>query len=299
MAALLVLPWSARAVPAEAPDRAPAAVSLEDGTVAAEPAEAEEILVAMAGQDEVETVDTAPLPKRVKGKVLGPDGSPVAGARVYFVATDITHPLLLSKIPSTALPVDLQEIMPWSGIRTFGHTRTDARGRFDMDMASPTPGRWTGDLEVRLPEAVSIRGHLLTPKGKPAAGALVTARGAFVRADETLLAVPRDMADENWPEYWPKPVRTNAEGVFTLTGMSSESYVALQLTHPDFATAEIYVNTRLGDESEPGTALEITTWDVVTRRAEDHLLASPLRHKQAAGDTEPGRFVQAQGRGIA
>ncbi len=294
LAALLALPWSARAVPAEAPT----VVSSEDGTVAAEPAEAEEMLVAMADQAEGETVDAASLPERVKGKVLAPDGSSVAGARVYLVATDTSHPILTGKLPIMAWPSDWEEITPWSGPKILGQTRTDASGHFDMPIpparpkdSSPglivaadgfglsapiaptailrfnsglitrrgnsTSERWTGDLEVRLSEAVPIQGHLLTPRGTPAAGALVTVRGAYVPADEMLLAVPRDIADENLPEYWPKSIRTDADGAFTLTGMPAESYVALQFTHPDFAVVEYYVDTRLdeGQESDEEMSL--------------------------------------------
>jgi len=133
--------------------------------------------------------------------------------------------------------------------------------RFDSGFVSKrgnsTSERWTGDLEVRLAEAVPIHGHLLTPKGKPVAGALITVRGAHVPADETLLAVPGDMADEDLPEYWPKSVRTDANGAFTLTGMPAESYIALQFTHPDFAVAERYVHTRRdkGRDSESGILL--------------------------------------------
>jgi len=291
LSALLALPWSARAVPAEAPDQAPVVVASEDDTVATERAEAEEMLVAMADKDESETVDAASLPERVKGKVLASDGSPVAGARVYLVATDTSHPMLTSKLPIMAWPSDWEEIIQWSGPKILGQTRTDASGCFDMPIppAMPkdsSPGlivaadgfgltapiaptailcfnsgfstrlgnstreRWTGDLEVRLPKAVPIQGHLLTPKGTPAAGALVTVRGAYLPADHTLLAVPRDMADENLPEYWPKRIRTDADGAFTLTGMPAESYVALQFTHPDFAVAEYYVDTRLDDHQE-------------------------------------------------
>ena len=48
---------------------------------------------------------------------------------------------------------------------------------------------------------------MLTPEGTPAQAVLAKLLGVY--ADKKILAVPGDVAEEDLPDYWPKPVRAD------------------------------------------------------------------------------------------
>ena len=49
--------------------------------------------------------------------------------------------------------------------------------------------------------------------------------------------------DEELPDFWPRPVKTDAEGRFTIRGVPEGVYATLSFWHPDFAVDEVIVST--------------------------------------------------------
>ncbi|MHC4406379.1 MAG: C45 family autoproteolytic acyltransferase/hydrolase, partial [Planctomycetota bacterium] len=216
-----------------------------------------------------------PPPRRITGVVVGPDGSPVAGAEVYLFAQAMWHPVF-SKPLYSSLPLEprAEDWYRHHPLDTLGRARTDAAGRFAMQpdplrpesffqphlmvvakglgFACPVWDQAAGDVEIRLPREVPIRGRLVTPDGKPAEGVLVRVA--------KLMDPPKysyslhgcqcsfdgyHFADRYRAEFWPRPPRTDAEGSFTLEGIPAGALVFLHLLHPDFAPEWIDVDTRL------------------------------------------------------
>lgn len=201
-----------------------------------------------------------------RGVVLGPDGTPAAGAFVRWIAR---RNLALS---SVAMPIEaamrsgnLDQEM------TLAEGRTDAEGRFafeaDFDPAASivltqlvvrAPGAGLlgrtvlgdeAELRLRLAPEVEIRGQILTPAGQPAAGVRVVLQhfqsGAIEQrpGEPEILGVGSIPKDEDLPDYWPRPRVTDADGRFTLGGVPRGVFASLVLTHPDFAVGEVTATT--------------------------------------------------------
>jgi isopenicillin-N N-acyltransferase-like protein len=267
IAALAVLPWSARTAPAQAhAEEAEPAAPQESPAVtetAAEEAPAKESADEEPAAEETGRVEAPAFPGRITGVVLGPDGSPVSGAQVYLKGRKYPYPLIWSTLPPVALPIEQQD-EPWSRPTILQRTRTDAAGRFAMELERLGPemtslvvvvvakGLAVGyrsweptaeAMEFRLPKAVPVRGRLLGPEGKPAEDVLVNVM--WFAADDRYLSVLPNLAEEDLPEYWPRPVRSDGEGAFTLSVMPPDSRVRLRLSHPELATEEIIVDAAL------------------------------------------------------
>jgi protocatechuate 3,4-dioxygenase beta subunit len=165
--------------------------------------------------------------------------------------------------------------------RAMRRTRTDAAGRFTAQLEPSRPEFWVpyrpvllvvaegfglgyqrlqlledgweatgqespralGNIRIRLPKMVPIRGRLLAPDGTPAEGVAVRAR--FVVSKNYRLKVCHCGFD--FPEYWPRSVHTDAQGWFTFRGIPAGSNVYLNLFHPRFASDSLVVETGPSD----------------------------------------------------
>jgi beta-lactamase regulating signal transducer with metallopeptidase domain/protocatechuate 3,4-dioxygenase beta subunit len=248
--AAVTLPWTLRASSAQE--------ALGKTTVA---------LAAAAAQSAAARQPAGPALGRLSGTVRGPDGAAVAGAEVYL---EVHEPVQRwNTLSPSALPAEEEakwERDPKHKFHIVGRAQTDAAGRFTLDRQSPPAadeiGRivaaarhfglaiqsWDGkatELEIRLPTMVVIEGRLLSPDRTPAADVLVKAVGLF-RGTEHLMGGDQSLAENDYPPYWPQPVRSNADGGFTLTGMPSGCCLGLDLTHPSFAREEVWVDTGQG-----------------------------------------------------
>jgi RNA polymerase sigma factor (sigma-70 family) len=181
----------------------------------------------------------------IRGRVLDPDGKPVAGARVYVLRRLKEH-----------RPGESDVVIAQRGT-------TDAEGRFRLELprkeleTQPLPllaaadgfglawVEWTADkpdnLTLRLVKDVPVRGRIVTTEGKPVSGATVSILGimAFERLDDFLRAYKREdrHADEGTGSQRlnmsldsvlnVKP--TDKDGRFEIAGLGVERLVGLEV----------------------------------------------------------------------
>ncbi|MHB1560870.1 MAG: M56 family metallopeptidase, partial [Isosphaeraceae bacterium] len=199
------------------------------------------------------------------GRVLGPDGAPVSGAEILWLA----HPVR----PSAGRSGD-----PAMGDRppsTLAKSRTDADGRYsiaasfrpsefeaaylvvtaqglglqthylDTAFQQPDDARALDEVvDFGLSSTAMIRGRLLMPSGRPAAGARVRLdQFQYHDASRQGWSASRTAADDDLPAFWPKPARADADGRFALEGVPESASAFLTIAHPECALEELLVNT--------------------------------------------------------
>jgi RNA polymerase sigma factor (sigma-70 family) len=202
---------------------------------------------------EPEAKDARPI----AGRVLGPDGKPAAGAKVWIV-----EPWLKAR-----------EVARSAADGTFRLPADDPKGpklteseyqirvvatheKFGVALPSGKPG---DELALRLVEDLPVRGRVLDLQGKPVAGVTVTPLRVQASPKESLddwlakLKAAEDQANITTdtqlrrkvaPAPFLSPVKTDADGRFTLTGVGRERLVELRVEGPTIATSEIRVVTR-------------------------------------------------------
>ncbi len=208
----------------------------------------------------------------IKGTVLAPDGKPLAGAEVFWLA----YPRF--ERSRMARPKGFKE-KPEDRVKALASTSTDAEGRFGLAAefdADRFPGRtvivkvkgsgisgrmFYGEsvkesdgnderLTFRLRSPVTIEGRLLTPAGGPAAGVKVLLE-EFHDSENELegdwVSGGRVNYDEEFrPDCWPESWTTDADGRFTIEGIVPEKTLAqLHFRHSDFADDNLIVSTGL------------------------------------------------------
>jgi protocatechuate 3,4-dioxygenase beta subunit len=244
-------------------------------------------------------VDPKPSPGRmfVVGRVLDPSGKPVPGATVAAYARSLAtgHAPRLS--PRTQVPI--------------GDARADASGRFRIDAprisslhhhafgaVALAPGHGAGwveldpdedqpaaDITLR-PEQV-IQGRLFDVQGRPVPDVTLSvatirrvlpqaAAGDRVRSE----GISYDFININDFPAWPRPVRTDAEGRFTLRGVGQDLNAILIAHHPRFALQRIPVETDHTSQSKSITAAllpaQIITGRVTYADTEEGVPHAPL-----------------------
>lgn len=204
------------------------------------------------------------------GRVVGPDGKPFAGARLYW-------PRLLT--PKPRMPGDITVVQVGS---------SDAEGRFSVKLQRidipggrplsllataegcgidwaeiPANGR-PDELVLRLVKDQPVRGRLLTTEGKPVAGAAVEIVGLFTGPEGKL-----DPFLTSWKREWQlafqKTARqlhvpldkvlpsaaTDKDGRFEIKGLGAERLVNLHVKAAGHAQETVYVVNRAGFDPEP------------------------------------------------
>jgi RNA polymerase sigma factor (sigma-70 family) len=176
----------------------------------------------------------------VTGRVLGPDGRPVANAQLAVVAY---HGLFLNYVEGV------------SGFRkgTLGQARSGADGKFRLTVPHLTPRpdagvrllaaaeglglawKWLNqkagpvEVEMRLPREQIIRGRIVDLQGEPVAGARVrlwelTHKPAKGEKSQGQLRVPTDGLP-----IGPAPATVDAKGDFTLRGLGANLTADLEV----------------------------------------------------------------------
>jgi hypothetical protein len=322
---LATLPWPAVAQPAQGARQESA---LEAPGKADSPTPQQAISEAKSPDKAAGPAGTSSLMRMVAGVVVDPNGEPVEGADLYLSDYERYFPEVTGELLPQAQPVrKIPEIIN-RPFRSLRKARTDAGGRFSMLLA-PRPytpvllivaegfglgyqrlqfveDRWqavdppsrqsVGDLRIRLPKMVPVRGRLLAPDGTPAEGVVVRTR--FIAFRDYRLKVCHCGFD--FPEYWPRSARTDAQGWFTLKGIPAGSHVYLNLFHPRFATDSLVVEAGPSDIPKPWRYLRERDDDYAPRRVGptfSHTLSPPrpLEGVVTAADTGeplPGVILQ-------
>ena len=189
-------------------------------------------------------------PQKISGVVLDLADKPVAGAKVYWVG--------LARTVWNTLPHD----DPRNGrIDLFAEGLTDELGRFRMSAnfeihAYNFPSVFVRHgahglglrsymfledvepLEIHLPKARPLRGRILNSSGVPVAGAEVLpvdveslVRGGW-EGSVRLSEAARLSGD--LPSFWPQPVKTDADGRFSIPGNDNAGTALLRIVADGF-----------------------------------------------------------------
>jgi RNA polymerase sigma factor (sigma-70 family) len=247
----------------------------------------------------------SPAGIELRGRVLGGDSKPVAGAELF------------------APKPDRDETAPGNTVRMERVGAADANGRFQVRLSAPARRRsylvahaaglgvdWLELVEDRLPDEVTFRlpkdvpitGRVVSTEGKPVAGASVSAVAVYVPAneklDDYLAGWLRDLRDNlATPQkrlYVPLDgitgtVTTDRDGRFALHGTGAERIVHVTFAGGGIAQSTPYVITRPGFDPRPYN-------DVLLKKEHDDLRVLNrflgLRGPSLTFVTEPGKTVE-------
>ena len=201
----------------------------------------------------------------VSGRVLDPDGKPVANADVVIVGR--------RKLAALNARSEGQH-------EALGHTTTDAQGRFRLDVQRTSslthyesyafalaPGfglGWTEfnrdaespSTDVKLKPEQIVEGRLADSKGAPAAGVGLHVSTIGVVKKEVGgfdgLNLAKEVPD-GMKTVWPKAAPTDADGRFRLTGVGRGVQVRFRTEDPRFARQGFQVMTDAAEGPKQAT----------------------------------------------
>jgi RNA polymerase sigma factor (sigma-70 family) len=241
---------------------------------------------ALEGRQAPQPGPTAPDGKpaeemEVQGRVLGPDGKPVAGARLFLPrltrAEPVSHRDAVARLVGTTdadgrfrltfrRPAgDMRNYFPDHDLRHDLIAHADGLG---VDWVNLSEVKQPGDVTFRLPKDVPITGRVVNTEGGPVAGVSVSAGTIFVPADEKLDDYLAGWL-RNWREVLATPrkrlhvpldgitgaVTTDKDGRFTLRGCGAERVVHVTFSGAGVAHTTPYVITRPGLDPKPYNAV--------------------------------------------
>jgi RNA polymerase sigma factor (sigma-70 family) len=212
----------------------------------------------------------ADAPVVVRGRVLDPDGKPIAGARLYW-------PRLRTQQSRGDEDVDF----PQRGVsdaegrfrlelpRSDIHPETNlslvaAAAGYGVDWAELPRGERPADLTLRLVKDEPIKGQVLNTEGKPLAGVRVSVSALLTTTEGRL-----DPFLTGWKQEWRLaheratkrlyvpldkllPVKpTGADGRFEIAGVGVERVAFLHVKGPGIARGTLYVVARAGFDPKP------------------------------------------------
>ena len=197
----------------------------------------------------------------VHGRVVDPNGRPVAGAAVQtaYVDREIKHPPETTSGPDGRLFLRLS---PWRR-----NAALHDRGAMFPWVVASAPGFGPGwvsavrepgapdELTIRLvADGPPIEGHIVDLEGRPVVGARVKVECIWFSRDgdlATWLTLARDrVVNGPWQGLYQLPATitatTGPDGRFRLTGIGRDRLAELFVSGPEITTAQLYVLNRDG-----------------------------------------------------
>jgi RNA polymerase sigma factor (sigma-70 family) len=208
----------------------------------------------------------------VGGRVLGPDGRPIANAKIYrapaFGDTYFWHPDPSHESATTGPDGRFQ--FPASRWAEFTNENQKLRLERTVVVAAAVgyglawvevpPGGRSDDLTLQLVEDRPITGQVVDLEGKPVSGATLQVLQIRAAAGEdlgpwleavTAEKMRRHQLERKYlPRSTPAPapkLTADAKGCFRLTGIGCDRLVVARLDGPTIASQELRILTRPGD----------------------------------------------------
>src|SRR5262245_31237291 len=205
-------------------------------------------------------VPAKPVAKEVTatGRVLNPNGKPLAGAKLFMHRVEGLLELGASDADGkfkVKVPVPAGHFSVWIIARDEG---------VGMDFPFIPVDRLGDGVELRTVTDNPIRGKIVDTQGKPVAGARVAVSKLIAHGenslDEFLDGYKRGVysplypgaANALWCETGVLPaVTTDKDGKFEITGVGAERLAALRVSGPGLAVSELWVVNRKGFDPKP------------------------------------------------
>jgi RNA polymerase sigma factor (sigma-70 family) len=278
------------------------------------PATAADEPAVRAGQPEAPPKPAADVAVEVRGRVLDPDGKPVAGAKLYlntYKPDVVDYPVRASSGADGrfAFSFNRSELnSTWTDTPT-GTVITVAK-EFGCDLATVGRPGDAGELTLRLVKDVPLSGRVLDQEGNPVAGATVSVTGiqAYKGEDLTpaLVEFRKDFPVTSPVKVWSGPlpgpaasVTTGADGRFRLSGIGRERLVDLKVEGPGIEYVRLQAMTRAGEPVVNSNSRKIVHPKIYD--ATFDYLAAPARpirgvvRDKATGKPVPGVRVESYG----
>jgi beta-lactamase regulating signal transducer with metallopeptidase domain/protocatechuate 3,4-dioxygenase beta subunit len=219
---------------------------------------------------------------QVRGQVLGPDGRPVSGAKLYLGSVSKRNN---GRRDMRFGRFDHEE--PRSAVRAtsdtdghFGFTFLNAEliemAREDLmrisvrdivgEVMAVAPGHGCGlaeidgaanELTIHMVSDLPVEGRILDSDGRPVAGARIKMIGLGAAPREDLSALLAGVQNGNgftWEKVWngslpdqPSIITTGRDGRFRLSGIGRDRLVSIWIGGPTIATTFYFVMTRTGE----------------------------------------------------
>lgn len=209
-------------------------------------------------------------PRTIKGTVLGPDGKPLAGAKLFVpkltkteATSDVGAAADLVGTAGAEGQFNLTLTLPGKGVWARAYLIAHAAG-LGVDWVDLNESKSSDDVTLRLPQDVPITGRVVNTEGKPVAGVSVSATSIYVPANEKLddylsgwlrnlrdnLATPRKRLNFALDGI-AGTVTTDGSGGFTLSGAGAERIVMVTFYGGGVARSRPYVITRARFDPKP------------------------------------------------
>ena len=241
----------------------------------------------------------------ITGRVIGPDGKPVAGAKLY-------QPTLKTKEPISRHDLGMIEV-----------GKTDEHGKFEVKQLNQWPRNYliaylpglavdwleieqgvdlSKPIELRLPKEVPITGRVLNTEGKPVKGVLVSLSSIYVPLNNDLDAYLAGWL-RNLSETLSSPVKrlylpldsiagtatTDADGRYKLNGLGEEYLAYITYEGAGIARSKPQVVARRDFDPKP--------YNAELQKKEHETLVSLNRFLGLIGPddvfiAEPGRVIE-------
>jgi RNA polymerase sigma factor (sigma-70 family) len=233
------------------------------------------------------------------GRVLGPDGQPVAGAKVYLTAAIgyLKRPSPTPAYATTGSDGRFRFAVPKVKFDDRATIITAAAANLGPGWAEVLANGPREELTLRLVEDAPITGQIVDLEGKPVAGASLTVLqinaasnedpGPWLKAVKGKKGLSLEFAFEQryLPRFTVAPapkVTTDAAGRFRLTGIGRNRLIRVQLDGPTIASQQMYVLTR------PGKAIEVPLIDAdpVSGTPGVAITCYPVSFRHVAGSTQ-------------